>query len=107
MRAWSELRHEGEGPGRGHEDVRHCHVITPRATHSHDIPGVDHLATFTREIRHHHFRLTRIRCPSWISSHHCCRRSDPVGVITIADEGRTPGNAIPALDRGCLHRASK
>ena len=47
----SELRHYGECPGRGYEDVGHRNVITTGAAHPDDVPGVDHLAAFTGTAR--------------------------------------------------------
>ena len=66
----SELRHYGECPGRGYEDVGHRDVITTGAAHPDDVPGVDHLAAFTREVHHHQRRLTFVVWPGLVSRYH-------------------------------------
>jgi hypothetical protein len=80
--------------------------MTPRAVHPHDVPVVEHVAAVTGAIRHHHRRLPLVRCPRVVSRHHRGVRGNPVGVIAVADEGRTPGNAIPLLSQGSLQRAA-
>src|ERR1700730_16925153 len=100
----SELRHNGECPDRGYEDVVHRNVVTTGAAHPHDVPGVDNLAVFTGEVHHHQLRLTLVIWPSLVSSYHR-RGGNPVGVITVANERRAAGDAIAALGRGrCIGR---
>jgi hypothetical protein len=106
MGTGSELRHNGECPDCGYEDVSHRNIVTAGAAHPHDVPGVDHLTAVTGEIHHHQLRLTLTLWPSLVSSYHR-RRGNPVSVMTVANKRRAPINVIPALGRDRLHWASK
>src|ERR1700737_3044058 len=70
------------------------------------VPSGENCGVLTGGVPPPHLRLPLVIWPSSVSSYHR-RRGNPVGVITVANERRAPGNAIPALGRGRLHRASK
>jgi len=52
-----EFRHHRKSSSFGYIKVGHRYVIAARASHPHNVPGVNYFAVFSGKIDHHHFRL--------------------------------------------------
>ena len=98
-----KLWHHREGPGLGNEDIVHGDVVAPRPAHPHNIPCIDDLAPFLREVDHPHLGIA---VGMLVGIYKDCRR-DPVGVEAVADERRSAGDAVTPIGRCRLERAAE